>query len=310
MRAICQISQSQQLRFINRTYYSSTPSRLDTRLFNDLTFEDREYLPYWQKLEKTDDLFFQFRTSYSTFNINLVNKSTYAKTSLTATPIYNYELDDGTPIVVYNCDVTLTGLDGCYYVELELATGGLPEVTFWSEPFKVAEEWENTLLIKFGGNSTISDGFRWASTQYTIDRYQYLRIEARIIEGIPGTQKDTYDDSDIELTTLNANPIEIDTLDIKLIPYYLHEKINLALGHDEFWVNDLLYNIDEDFELTSFKQMLMRTGNIQLRRVDYENYNNYVDLEGTPLVLPTSYFLINDTDYMLINTTDKLQTNN
>lgn len=278
------IVNSQQLRFVNRTLYSSTPNTFDNRLYPHVEFQDRDIVPYCQKVQQNDSLWFQFRTSFDDFNINLVD-SDFNKTSLSAgSPIYSYEIEDGTTVYIYNCDIPVSSLTGIYYVEMYFNTENKRTV-FWSEQFDVQAEHENTLLLKFGGNSGTSDGFRWASVPLEIDRYQYLRIEARMIEGIPDDQKSTYDDSDIELTTLDSNPIRIDTLDIKLIPYYLHEKINLALGHDEFYVNDELYNLDESFELTSFKDQLTRTGSIPLRKVVYENNEIYEDLEGETIVL-------------------------
>jgi len=311
MKAIFQISTSNQLRFVNRTSYYNTPETFDTRLFNHLTFQDRDYVPYSQKIQNDDDCWFDFKTSYTDFNLYLVNKSDSSKTTLAYSVAGNETtLTDGTILIYYRCNVDVTALDGCYYIECECVTPTLPYQIIWSEEFNVKEEHENTLIIKWGGNSSINDGMNWASVPYEIDRYQQMRIEARIIDPDYDSEKDTYNDSNMEQTTQNDDQIGLHTIDIKLIPFYLHQKIKVALGHDEFYANNVLYNTDEDWKLDKFKEQLMRTGNIQLRVVDYENYNNYTELTGDLPVFADAYFLINATDNMLINATDKMKLNN
>ena len=288
MKAIFQISTSNQLRFVNRTSYYNTPETFDTRLFNHLTFQDRDYVPYSQKIQNDDDCWFDFKTSYTDFNLYLVNKSDSSKTTLAYSVAGNETtLTDGTILIYYRCNVDVTALDGCYYIECECVTATLPYQIIWSEEFNVKEEHENTLIIKWGGNSSINDGMNWASVPYEIDRYQQMRIEARIIDPDYDSEKDTYNDSNMEQTTQNDDQIGLHTIDIKLIPFYLHQKIKVALGHDEFYANNVLYNTDEDWKLDKFKEQLMRTGNIQLRVVDYENYNNYTELTGDLPVFET-----------------------
>lgn len=304
------IEASNGLRFVNRTKYSSTLNTFDTRLFPHIEFQDRSVIEYHPKIEQEDDTWVQFKTSFEDFNINLVDPSDFSKTVISySAPIYSYD-EDGTTINVYNTDIDLSSVTGCYYIEFELFADGL-RTRFWSETFNVQEEHPNTSVCKWGGNSSIQDGMRWASVAYEVDRYQQIRIDARIIEPLYDAVKSNYDDSDMESTTLKDEPTATHTLDIKEIPFYLHEKINLGLGHDEFYVNDVLYNIDEGFELISFKEQLMRSGSIPLRKVEYENPNNYEDLEGETFTLPQGYLLINDTDYLIINAAgDKLKINN
>jgi hypothetical protein len=283
-------------------------SILDTR-YKDLYFLDRDFVPYCQLIEQNDPLWTQFSTSFVDFTINLVD-SNWNKTALSYSPLPSYVNQDGVTIYRYSFDVNVSSLTGIYYIEAIFREDS-KQTVYWSEEFDVQEEHENTLLLKCGGNTTMNDGMYWASTAYEIDRYQQFRIEARTIEGIYKSIKSTYDDSDIELTTLSADLTGIYTLDIKEIPFYLDEKINCYLGHDEFYINEQLFNIEEDYELTSFKEQLMRTGNIQFRKVVYENYNNWVEQEGDDIVIPEGSLLINDTDLLIINASgDELKINN
>lgn len=280
MSAKLTLPTSQGLRFINRLYYESTVNRYDTRLHNDFTFLDKVDNSYCQIIEQDDLTWFQFRTSYSNVDLYLVNATSFAKTTLSSSTIYSYTDDDDDTMFVHNCTVDLSSSVGTFYIEVIGNAYQMPYVVFWSEKFNVAADFENTLPIKWGGNSTIADGMRWSNVSYSIDNYQQIRIQCRIIDISYGTEKSTYNDSNSELTTLNAYPNCTHILDLKQIPYYIIERISLGLQHDEFLINGVLYNIDEDFEMTNFKWQTMSTGQIPLKVVEYENYSSDEVLTG------------------------------
>lgn len=289
MAAKMTFPKSQQLRFINKTYYPTTAVRYDTRLFRDFTFINRYDAAYCQKIEQTDNLVVQFRTTYPDFILTLRDKLTNTDTDYSGTagaPIYSYTDSASDTVNVYNVTINVTALNGYYTFFVKGYSSGLPEILFESEPFEVREEHENTVLMKFGCNGSIADGMRWGEANYLLDYPQYLRIEGQMIDIFFSGEINKYIDSDSELTNLNNYPNCLYNLDFKEIPYYLVEKINLALQHDYFEIDGLQLNIDDDFETTNYKNMLFASGSIKLRQVEYENYTLDETLVGTNPTFP------------------------
>lgn len=283
MRALLTFPTSQQLRFINRTEEATTKPSFINRLYNHYIPKGIVHQRYCQLVEQTDPLIIQFRTSYTSFDMNIVKQSGYVKTSYSGqeVEIHSYTEEDGTVMKVYNVTIDVTGLTGEYFFTLDTTTGGLPANTFWSEPFDVQAEHEDTMVLRYGGNTGINDKMRWGEESYTIDTYQQNRINSRILKPTFGINKSTYNDSDNELTNLNAYPNATDELEIREAPYYIIEKINLALGHDEFYVDDLLYNTDDELDLSMWEKKQMGSGKIPLRRVEYETSQDD-ELTGDP----------------------------
>jgi hypothetical protein len=176
-RAILHIPQSQQLRAIRRNSYATTKPTLDNRLFPDIEFNERDYVPYCELVQQDDEVWMQIVTSYVDIEYTLVKASDSTKTTLTATPVYSYDLSDGTTLTYYNINVPVASITGEYYVQIKTLDPDLPEAIIWTEKMNIQEEHEGTLLLKWGGNSGISDGMRWATVAYEIDRYQQIRIE-------------------------------------------------------------------------------------------------------------------------------------
>ena len=310
MNAKLRIPKSQQLRFVNKTYYQTTPITLDTRLFKDFTFQNRMNLTFCQKIEQTDSLIVFFRTSYPDFILTLykVDSIPYTETAYNGSEVLlnSYTDTDGDTIYQYNVPITLTSLSGTYQFEIKGYVTDMPEISFWSEPFQVKAEWDNTQLVKFGGNESISDGMRWGEASYVIDYWQYLRVDSRIAEVNYGMDLNNYVDSDSELTALNNYPKATHIWDLRRIPYWMVEKIKLALQHDYFEIDGTQYAIEDDFELDLWKAQLMNSGMIPLRVVEYENYTTDEVLVGDNPVIPPGYVSIDGTDIILINATDGL----
>jgi hypothetical protein len=199
--------------------------------------------------------------------------------------------------------LNVTSLSGVYYLILRSYQPLQPYITFYSEKFHIKSEWENTLLMKWQGNTTINDGMYW-------EKYQNLRVEGKITKTEYGANKAFYDDSNYELITLRFNPSLTYRLDIQKIPYWIAEKINLAVGHDEFWCNDLLLNTSDVLDLENFNGTTLFKGQLMLKAVEYENYSNVEELEGNAPIFVDSFSLINDTDFSIINATDLNKINN
>ena len=312
--------ESQQLRFVNKTqqtidiaagkYDFSKMMFADYFVFSDV--KDLNYVGYCSLIEQGDTTFIQFPTTYTDFNLTLVKVSPYTETSYNGveTLVTTYTDIAGDSVNVYNVVLPTSSLSGEYYFKIVGNTPSFPVVEWWSEPFEIAADHEETVVLKWGGNSTKNDGLTWSNVAYEIDTYQQIRIEAKILSPKYSIGQNTYDDSDTELTTLRVYPTATHVLYIKKIPWYIYEKICLAIGHDEFKINDVLYNTAEDFELTDFTSQLYFSGTIPLRLVEYQNNTVMPTLTGDAPVFADSNLLINGTDSLLINGTDKLKINN
>jgi len=294
------VPSSCSLRFVNRTYYDRTIANPINRLYPDYIYQGRFFYPYFQKFEQGDSVWFQVLTDYTDFQLYLVNCATGNSTNIRSTLDYKTQVNG---LSLYECIVNISALSGKYYIDLRGYAPGLPYIQFLSETFNVAVEWENTLLMKWQGNTNMNDGMYW-------DKFANLRVEGKIVKTDYKTNKNTYDDSNYELITLRDNPNLSYRLDVRLIPNWIAEKINLAVGHDEFWCNDLLLNTSEALELENFNGSTLFKGQLMMRQVVYENYKNLEELEGTPPVFVDEFLMISDTDYLLINATDKLKLNN
>jgi len=288
------------LRFVNKTYYDRTIANPSNRLYPDYIYQGRFFYPYQQKYQQGDSVWFQVLTDYTDFQLFIVNCATGVSTDIRSTLDYKTTING---LSLYECIVNVTSLSGVYYLDLRGYQYATPYIQFLSEKFHVKTEWENTLLIKWQGNTTMNDGMYW-------DKFANLRVEGKITKTDYKSNKNTYDDSNYELITLRDNPNLSYRLDIRLIPNWIAEKINLAVGHDEFWCNDLLLNTSEVLELENFNNTTLFKGQLMMRRVVYENYMNLEELEGTAPVFTTEYLMISDTDYLLIGGTDKLKLNN
>lgn len=282
---------SQQLRFVNRTEEANTIPTFRNRLYNHFKPKGVVHMNYCQLIEQTDPLVIQFRTSYTSFNMYLVKQNGYVKTSYSGSQvqIHSYSADDGTSIKIYNVTIDVSNLIGEYFFTLEATSVGEPTALYWSEPFNVQAEHEDTQVFKYGGNSGIRDGVRWGDANYTIDYYQQNRINSRILTPTYGMTKSTYNDSNSELTTLNAYPNATDALEIKEVPFYIIEKLDWALGCDEFYIDDTLYNIDDDYDLSMWGKKQMGSGIIPLVLVEYANTDDILqtgdDYEQPPFAI-------------------------
>lgn len=287
--------ESQQLRFYNKTQQAiDIGNRIfnlknmgfaDYFMFSDV--KDLIYIPYCWPVENGDSVLVQFPTTYSTFTLTLIKTNPYTETNYTgqAQLFTTYEDTDGDTVNVYNVPIDVSSLTGEYYFKIVGNTSGFPPVEYWSEPFNVQSRYEETLLIKSGGNSTKNDGMFWSLTPYTIDDdlYQYLRIEAKLWKQSFDPGQNTYDDSDTELTTLRVYPTATHVLSIKKVPWFIYEKLILAIGHDEFWANEILFNTAEDFEITEYPEQAYVSISIPLREVVYQENTVMPILTGDPL---------------------------
>jgi len=285
------------LKFVRIEDYTTKPQNDNTRLYFDLVYPNTEIMHSVALMQRADTGFIQFRTDYSDFNVFIYNSAgSYVNVnswlSLTTT------LEDGRS--VYNLDIPFSSLDGYYYLYFVFSQPYLPVATFRSEWFWVQETHENSLL--FGWNTSENDGMYWGS------KTQYLRFTARLSVYEPGSENFTYTDSSGNLEKLRGLPQKIENLQLDAVPRWLIEKLNIALAHEVFSINELYYQTSEKIEAENIEGTTLYSVQVKLRQLNYEDYSTDEELEGTPPVITPFNLLINDGgDKLLINDdSDKL----
>lgn len=260
MANIFTIPKSNSLRFINHNELTDLQN-YDNRFVAYLEYA--KTLPYYyvQQFENTDSLWIQFRTNYADFTVNIVD-SNNNKTLQSATLVYT----DSDARNYYNVIIDTSSLSGCNYIEIIGSTFGRPYVLFRSEVFNVTDKLDNSIWIEYRGNDFgYNDQIVWPA------EYQGLRLIGRDREFIPEQSKTVYDNSDYAPITLKSKPIRKMLLEINNAPYWLIEKINIGLSHDEFYVNGIRYNTDEVISPGKLGDLLTLKATITLTQLDFED---------------------------------------
>jgi len=275
------ISESNALRFVNKTYYNSTLAMPCNRLYADYEYKNRLFYPYCQKFKTTDKIIVNFISDYSSFEAFLININTNTYTNITSGINLNGAFTND--LNYYTLTKELTGIAGYYRLELHAKQYAKPFIKFISEPIFINNDLQNHVKLSWHGNSTMIDGINWGTD------YQTLWVEGQITKIEPSANKKTYDDSNYELITLRHDAILSYYLDLRLIPFYLTEIINNAIGHDTFCVNDIQFNTNETLNYENIKNTTLYKASLKLQIVDYENYYNIQELVGTPPVIEPVY---------------------
>ena len=279
---------SQSLRFISKNEYLDSQT-YDNRFVKDLIYANT--LPYYyvQQFIQSDTLWCQFRTDYNDITVNLVN-NVNSRVELSKTLIYT----DSSLRNYYEFDVDLSSLSGCYFVEIIGNDFDKPELIKQSEIFSISESIEHSLSIEwFNNNYGYDDQMHW-----DVGRRQMIRLICMDRELSSDQNKTVYTNAGYYPMTLKSKPLRLLNLIIDKAPFWIIEKINIGLSHDEFYVNGIRYNTDAVIEIEKLGDLLLNKASIQLTQFDFEDGE---DKEVTGQTAQ-SYILFNNSgDYMLYN---------
>ncbi len=126
--------------------------------------------------------------------------------------------------------------DGCYYIDM-IATDDDPRYdtrTWRSEPILIKSEvWKETTYIEYTSTKNFSQ------IDYSTGIKNMLRIPARFVKYRNGGEKDSFEDSQgRSITTKEVITRDI-AVETSLMPQYVLEKFNLAIGHDTIKINGM-----------------------------------------------------------------------
>ena len=279
---------SQSLRFISKNEYLDSQT-YDNRFVKDLIYANT--LPYYyvQQFIQSDTLWCQFRTDYNDITVNLVN-NVNSRVELSKILIYT----DSSLRNYYEFDVDLSSLSGCYFVEIIGNDFDKPELIKQSEIFSISESIEHSLSIEwFNNNYGYDDQMHW-----DVGRRQMIRLICMDRELSSDQNKTVYTNAGYYPMTLKSKPLRLLNLIIDKAPFWIIEKINIGLSHDEFYVNGIRYNTDAVIEIEKLGDLLLNKASIQLTQFDFEDGEDK-EVTGEPV---QSYILFNNLgDYMLYN---------
>ena len=98
--------------------------------------------------------------------------------------------------------------------------------------------------------------------------------------------------NDGKLKTTYAQMIKSKKLKVELAPDYIYEILNIALGHDYFYINGVRYNTEEGIEIERQGETRLYPLEVVLRVVEdaqgnaYEDYSVNQPITGTLPIIP------------------------
>lgn len=142
-----------------------------------------------------------------------------------------------------------------------------------SEPVTTALEHPDTKLIEC---SNSDNAFKMDYSTGIVNRF---RITSRI--GLPKNagQITGMEDSTRKYIKLNEYLTRVHDFEVWDIPFYLMEKIQVALAHDTVSINGVRYVTEEKMEVTEFDSEVIMHGRAKIRQYDFENENKTDDSE-------------------------------
>lgn len=275
-----EIAKSNVLRYVRTDNQSGTEQTLNNRLLTNMTIPNTSMdWNYFQKFKIADLIPTQIIIDVSEVTaIDSFKVYDFEDDSLKATitiPAVTLTKDDVTYGTVnwYDFIINTSGYNGYYYVIVTINTTQL----YQSEPFNVfAFTDDDGILLKWYNNiiSRYNDGIYYDGTQLNI-----MRLESRFFHIEPGQEKTVYKGLLGRINILKGQPLMFIMLQLSGVPYWIFEKINIALQHDNFFINNEEFQTDEKFSIKHIKQgeqgTLITTGEVKLQQVNYEEYTEF-----------------------------------
>jgi hypothetical protein len=135
---------------------------------------------------------------------------------------------------------------------------------------------------------------------------QELRIEAEVIY-VPKSEATVVVDSNNNSFFAKYEPVYAQTLQMELVPDYLVEILNIAIGHDSFLINNLQYSADGGFEGERQGRSQVYIPNVELKVYDYQNYASDPEITGDLPVIPETSLAFDSTTSLAFDSTTSLK---
>lgn len=214
-------------------------------LQRDFKFFKQYSLPgfdsFFQPFLNTDILTVQWDDDWTlaTHTIYLRNYYTDAIIFTSTTPT---EIDDRTTYKVFEQAITITGLDGLYYIEVKGSELG-HVFTATSEPLHISGSHCDTVMIAYN-NDDNAFGIDYENSTVEFN----LRIPAFFSRTADEAETELFKDSGGNTSIVSSQGTRVRVLKAnQLIPQWIIEKVNLALLHDNVEIDELAVSADQQW---------------------------------------------------------------
>ncbi len=248
MSAILSFSQAQPLRMVITSWVSRNANDREYQFFRE--FSQPGFDSFFHPWVNTDIMTVVFDSSFDATNVvKLKNYYTDAEISSAAA----VEIDDRTTYKVWEKAISISGLDGLYYVECSGTDADTETYTARSEPLEIRPSMCNTVKMEYYGNST-SFGIDYDNSSVQFD----LRVPAFFRRTADPTESEIFKDSGGNTSLISSQGTRTRILKAsQLIPQWMIEKVNIALLHDNVEIDDVAVSADQSwpYELISDRQL-------------------------------------------------------
>ncbi|MCP4337111.1 MAG: hypothetical protein GY679_04680 [Mycoplasma sp.] len=274
----------------DRFIWEEDPNLLQTdnnRLKDDYDYPNRYPDKIYKLVNIGDNDWWQFRTTYALVVTELYNcdgiVSTMTNTLIRAEDNWNY----------YQVDFDTSNLtDGYYYKRHSMETDPpqdgvvFPIAHFRSDWFYVAKDNPYTMLIEWYGSGPNEIPMQW---ELNGGLTQQLRIRADIRQYTAGNMLSTMVGSDNNIVTLVSDPVNGRMLNIENLTEYMSKKMNIAVSHEQFWVNGQEFKTDEPIDVGEpLGNTMTYSFKVKLQETNYLNYASDPILTGIAPVIPVT----------------------
>lgn len=244
---VCSFSNANPLRMVITSWANRNANDREYQFFRE--FSQPGFDSFFHPIQNTDVLTVQFDSSFGTSHtVYLKNYYTDATINSGAAS----EIDDRTTYKVWEKAISISGLDGYYYVQVDGVDAG-GNFTAISEPLDIRPTHCHTVKIEYYGDES-SFGIDYENSSVQFD----LRIPAFFNRTADTIDQESFTDTGGNRSLISAKGTRARILKAsQLLPQWLIEKVNIALIHDNCEIDDVVVSAEQSwpYELLSDRQL-------------------------------------------------------
>ena len=166
-----------------------------------------------------------------------------------------------------------------YYLSIRGIDQQFADVIAQSEPVELQTAHDDTVLVQWWNNDNAF------LIDYSTGIKMMMRVNARLSFPKPGGQITGMEDSVRRYIKLQENVTRLHDMEVWDTPFYLIEKLQIAMAHDNLYVNNVQYATEEKLEPQEFELEVLMNARARLRQVEFENENKTDDNSSTMSIL-------------------------
>ncbi len=234
---------------------------------------DGQHYGYAQRLLPTDVIKIWFKSAYTTHVAKIYD---HLNTEISI-PTVVLETGPYSLYTFYSITIDPVAFDytKAYYILITATDPSLDTVIWKSEPIMTAASWPNHVTIRYT-NFDIAFELDYANDT-SIEHL--LRVPGRLYSFKPEGEIDVYSNQGF-LTKIREVVQRVQVLELEPIPRWLAEKINIALAHDQIWVNGEEFVKKSQPQITRFSKTNLLTMTVDLNQTYVVGLNS--DDDGMP----------------------------